>query len=189
MAGNVAFTSPVHTFTVGETVTAATLNTHLRDNTTYLYDPPMCLATRATGLSCVNATVTPVLFNTADKYDTDTMHDIVTNAGRITANTAGVYSFYANVAFAAAAGGVRYMWLSYNGVQAIASFIDESPTASHETLMSCAGTYKMAATDYVECQVYQNSGSSLSLPGTNTSLGTSANFVPSFFGAQWMGAG
>ena len=69
-------------------MTAARLNTEVRDALDFLLDPPRLWAYDASGLALANATTTLITFD-SEIYDTDTMHSTSTNTSRCTFTTAG----------------------------------------------------------------------------------------------------
>ncbi len=70
-----AWTSP-RTWNAGETVTAALMNTHVRDNLNWLgNDAPRCGALRDTNQSIPNNTLTTISYTGVDEFDVGAMHD------------------------------------------------------------------------------------------------------------------
>lgn len=85
-----AYTTP-RTWTPGEYPTAAQFNANIRDNVSFLANPPACRVFHNANQSIAEGlTTTEVLFN-SELYDTDTMHSTVSSTGRITLTTAGIY--------------------------------------------------------------------------------------------------
>lgn len=169
--------------TIGN-LTAADLPAHASNHTTGSdqLNPPMCLATRTATQSITNNTATAVLFNATDLSDTDTMHDTVTNNDRITAKTAGMFLFTANVAFAANNTGLRTAQIQHSGGAVIANFYLPSTTAGTDAQMSLSGYFKMAVNDWANLVVLQNSGGALNIQGA-------ASTDACVFGAAWQGVG
>jgi hypothetical protein len=128
-------------------------------------------AYHSTTQSIPNNTTTALSFNT-DRYDTDTIHDPVTNNSRLTCKTAGVYSIVANVGFASNATGARNVNILLNGTAVIASIL--SPAINGlVTRLIVSTQYPLAVNDYVEVFAFQNSGGSLNTEQT-------ANYTPEF---------
>ena len=164
-----AWTTP-GTATAGEVLTAAFWNTNVRDNTSFLFTPPMVRAVRSTNQSIPGATETTVEWN-AEDYDTDTMHDNSVNPSRITIKTAGIYLFTAGLNFGSGSGATTQIFLRLNGSSVFARMIyDASATATSVTAM-----YKCAVNDYVEVRVYIGTGRNV---GADTST---------YFSALWLG--
>jgi hypothetical protein len=84
-----AWTTP-GTAVAGDVLTAAFWNSNVRDNSNFLYKPPMARVGNTANISSYTNN-TDITWNT-ETYDTDAMHDISTNTARITINTAGIYS-------------------------------------------------------------------------------------------------
>ena len=119
--------------------------------------------------SIPDATNTALAFN-SERADTNTIHDTVTNNSRLTCQTAGVYSITASVEFAANATGIRSVGLRLNGTTFLSLQRSPSAGASVTALLSVATMYALAATDYVEVIVSQDSGGALNvLAGGNYS--------------------
>ena len=121
--------------------------------------------------SISNNTLTVVTFS-VERWDTDTIHSTVSNTGRLTATTAGKYVICGNLSMAANATGVRDMIIQLNGVTQIMESRLTNLANSAQYLEGCT-LYNLAATNYVEMLIYQNSGGAL-----NTSI--DANNVPEF---------
>lgn len=95
-----SWTTPA-SWSVGESPTAAKLNTHIRDNLAWLHDSIPTVSLYADAPQTItNATWTTLLFPT-ETYDNDTMHSTSSNTGRITVATAGIYLVVGQVTFEA----------------------------------------------------------------------------------------
>lgn len=159
-------------------LTAALLNTHLRDNLSFLYNAPSCRVYNSANIShATSGTEQSLTFN-SERYDTDTMHSTATNTERITFTTAGKYLVTGHVVWAANATGVRSIHIRANGTTPLASH--EQAAHSGENSMSISTVYSFAAGDYVELRVNQTSGGAL-----NVLVG--GNRTPEF-AAQWLGS-
>lgn len=95
------WTTP-RTWVAGEVLTATHLNAQVRDNMSLAGDPPRACVYNNTTQSVSNATLTTLNAN-SEVYDTDSMHDTVTNNPRLTCVTPGLYLVQAVVQFAASA--------------------------------------------------------------------------------------
>lgn len=133
------------------------------------------MANRSSTFQSINdSTLTAMIWNNADSYDTDAMHDPAgANPSRITIATAGVYVCGANVSWAAHATGWRGIGLRVNAGTTYGWTV--VPSIGATTMMSATSwRLPLNATDYVEVVVYQTSGGALnagsndSLPGANT---------------------
>lgn len=127
-----------------------------------------------------NAT-TAIAFNT-ERWDTDTLHDTVTNNTRITVVTAGVYVLnFSGLITSAQDGDV--MRIRLNGSTSIAGqgFVTYAPGGTTTTWnITMTAVYTLAATDYVEA-IYVNSA------GTGARAVTNTGNVSPEFSAVWSG--
>ena len=168
-----AWTAP-STFVAGAILTAAQLNTNVRDNTGFLFKPPMCVLRNTAGaVSIPNTTFTELLY-AAELVDTDTMHSTTTNTGRITINTAGVFCVTSNIAWSGqgAAGSRVLMQINKNGTEICRT--DSGNYGASSALAFClAVTTSCAVTDYLTFSVYQSSGAARNVDDS----GFAATFV------------
>ena len=160
-----AYTTP-RTWMAGETVTAALMNTHLRDNLTAIVaaNPLVVPAARVynnADQSIPNNSATALTFN-SETFDTDTIHDTSTNTGRLTCKTAGIYEISASVAFAAHSTGTRALYFYLNGATTIAQ-VRLRATPDGRTMLNLNTQYSLSVNDYIELYAYQNSSGALSV--------------------------
>lgn len=155
--------------------------------TDYLASPPACRVYRTTTQSINNNTLTAVTFD-AERFDTDTMHSTVTNTGRITFTTAGIYvvSFSGGLA-AASDYTLVEMMIRKNGSSILAnSTMGTWANATDGPQCATTTIYKFAAADYVEALVFHvNSGAAAR---NLTASGTGAAQYCDF-SAAWIGTG
>jgi hypothetical protein len=125
--------------------------------------PPMCqfhmtaLQTIPDGAWTSIIGATPV-----EDWDTDTMHDQVTNPGRITATTAGKYAITAGVLWESNINGQRGIRLRVNGTTVHdLTKGDLIKELTVDPVMNASKTLALAAADYVELQVFHNRGANL----------------------------
>lgn len=167
-------------------VTATTITTawgnSVKAATDFLANPPACRVYNNVNQSIpVGGSGTFLAFNT-ERFDTNTMHDTVTNNGRITFNTAGLYVVSFSGSWAAVAGGIRVFELWLNGLTTkLAGWLDSPPSATDARAATITTLWKMAAGDYVQALAYQTSGGALNVVGTG-------NTFPEF-SAVWVGLG
>ncbi len=102
-----------------------------------------------------------VLFN-AERFDTDNMHDTVTNPARITCKTAGTYLIGVTLQWGVNATGTRQVSLRLNG-SAIIAAERVVAFATDEVQQTFSTIYALAVNDYIEVVVRQNSGAGLDL--------------------------
>jgi hypothetical protein len=150
-----SWTAP-RTWVAGEIVTAAMMNTHVRDDLLALY-PHRCEVYRAGTATVATATWTTVSFD-QEQHDTDAFHDTGSNTSRITipSGLGGTYRIYGKTGLDITTTdfsiGVR---LQING----------------STVASCRGgmiekVIVMTAGQYVELQEYQGSGGNVTSDGS-----------------------
>jgi len=146
------------TLTVDETVAlTAKLNVSLTDKS--------CRAWHDAAQTITTATDTYVALN-AEYFDTDVIHDLVTNNSRLTCKTAGTYVIVGQISFAYDATGRRMGAIILNHAafpfealqQQMAVSVDLERT---DLVVSCI--LQLAVNDYVELLVCQTSGGNLNL--------------------------
>lgn len=120
-------------------------------------------------ISLTNSTNTALTFNT-ERFDTDTIHDLVTNTGRLTCKTAGVYHIIGQVEFAPNATGLRQLQIRVNGTTTIDGVILNQMGAGTQVIAKVDTLYQLAVNDYVELMAFQSSGGALNVTSVaNTS--------------------
>ncbi|MHB8085404.1 MAG: hypothetical protein ACYDHZ_06240 [Dehalococcoidia bacterium] len=108
-----------------------------------------------------NNTLAALAFN-SERWDTDNIHDNVTNNSRLTCKTAGKYLIVGNANFAANATGRRGIMIRVNGTDyiAIQQFMAVSDSGA-STGASISIVYSLAVNDYVELVVKHLAGADL----------------------------
>jgi hypothetical protein len=150
------------TWVTGEIVTAAELNSNVRDAGNFWLSVPVAELRQTVAQSIANGSVVAITFD-AEDVDTDGAHSTVTNTSRFTGQTAGRYRFSGGAAFAANATGYRQtFWrlnsATVNGSGALVPAITgvSSEVAARTMTFTLNGT-----TDFVELGVIQTSGGAL----------------------------
>lgn len=111
----------------------------------------------------------------SERYDTDGIHSTVSNTGRLTATTAGLYAIKAHIKWASTPGINAFLAIRLNGTTYIAR---TGPVASGGLLeMTISTDYVLAASDYVE--VRASSTSTLNVTAA-------PNYSPEFM-MHWVG--
>lgn len=108
------------------------------------------------------ATETILTFD-SEEFDTDTIHDNVTNNSRLTCKTAGKYIVILQVRFADNATGYRFATITKNGSYAAAQM--QQPISGNGTNIVVTSLVSLAVNDYVEGTCYQSSGGNLNVIG------------------------
>jgi len=135
---------------------------------------PACRVYKAAAFATTSGAADAAVPFDTERFDTDTMHDNVTNNTRITFTTAGKYQVSAGYHFAASAGGTyRVGYIRLNGTTSIA-YRQTGPSGVVIPLRETLSTlYQFAANDYVELMVAQDSGGALD-------IGILTNSAPEF---------
>ena len=166
-----AYTVPP-TFVAGNVLTAAQLNTYVRDNVAWLAtDSPSCRAYNSANVSIATGAFTAVTLN-SERYDNAAVHDTATNTARFTVPSGGdgKYVFACGAAVAASAGGIERNLAVYKNAATVAARCGAPFSASIITFFSLFTVYSMSAADYFDMRVYQDSGGALNcLVGANYS--------------------
>jgi len=137
---------------------------------------PACRVYNNVALSIPNATGVALTFN-SERYDSDGMHDTVTNNNRITCKTAGVYVITTNVEFVANGTGNRQLYIRLNGSTVI-GYVTDVPSGSVAHIANLTVPYALVVNDYLEVLVAQTSGAALN-------VSASGNYSPEF-AATWI---
>lgn len=147
--------------------TAGDLNNQLRDNALHVAAPAMCQATRTSTQSIPSSVLTVVLL-TSEDWDTDAFHSTSSNTSRLTipSGLGGIYQLEANIQWTPSITGQRIVTLLKNGVAQTPN-LDTAliPNAGVAPNTTAVRSISLAAGDYVELQVFQDSGGALTLTG------------------------
>lgn len=126
-----------------------------------LWTPPMAHVYHGADQGISHNTASVLAFG-AERYDPSDMHSTSTNNSRVTVALAGRYRLTASAEWASNSTGFRVLNLKLNGSTVIAAVT--SPAVSGvATRQLVAIEYQLAAGDYIEVEVYQNSGASLNV--------------------------
>lgn len=115
-------------------------------------------------IATVTATLKILTFDT-EVFDNGSVHSTSANTSRLTAPITGAYLMGACVQWASNAVGVRQLdLLVTNAGGTVRVESDERGAVNGDTTQQTVTTlFQMAATDYVEAQVFQNSGGALNV--------------------------
>jgi len=110
----------------------------------------------------------------SERFDTDTIHNTGSNTGRLTATTAGKYLITALVRWAANATGRRSVTIREGGDTSIGVVQQDAAAGGGvTTVQEVSCLYDLAANEYVEVVVNQNSGGDLTVDAES-------NYSPEF---------
>jgi hypothetical protein len=134
---------------------------------------PRCVAQRTSTQTISNSTVNPVELTGTDLVDTDAMHDPAASEGgifgtRVLLPHIGLWEVRYQMRFVANATGGRAAWICVNtggsGSSQRYALCEASGNAVDGTTLTSSDLVpSAAATDYIECFVYQSSGGNLNL--------------------------
>jgi hypothetical protein len=173
----VAYVAPI-TWSTGTDITAARLNQDVRDNPSFLANPPCCRVFNNANINHTSSGSVQYLTFNSERFDTNTMHSTSVSTGRITFTTAGKYMVGGTIEFAANATGQRMLAIRLNGTTLIHVGPQVDAAASGGTVVSGTTFYQFAAADYVELGGYQTSGGTLAMDALS-------NYAPEFW-ATWV---
>lgn len=121
-----------------------------------------CRVYRTSTQSIPNAAWTSLAFD-SERYDTDGMHALSGNTGRITFKTAGKYIVGGNTQFVKHATGRRDVAIINQALNHIALQALMPVTVIINSTFSIATMYSFAVNDWIELKVYQTSGGNLNI--------------------------
>lgn len=151
-------------------LTAGDLNTKLGDPTRHLLDKPIAQMRQTSNQAIPNNTWTALALDTED-VDSAAGHDNSTNNSRYTAQYDGWYLAGGGVGYSANATGRRGYRYAINGTVVPGSDSLIGATATGEPCVPGRAMLLMLEVgDYVEAQVFQNSGGALNTTGTTAEL-------------------
>ena len=108
------------------------------------------------------------IFTGTEHFDTDEMHSVTANTGRITINIAGKYDIDAHINFSPPnATGYREVTIRLNGTTDIAQLREKSRGGNVITVMKVSTIYDLAIGDYVEVYVRHTKGSAQNIANLN----------------------
>lgn len=105
-----------------------------------------------------------VLALDTEEWDTNTMHDTVTNNSRITIKEAGVYSCFGALTFDNKTTGRRVFRIHKNGTTNLAyNSLAPVSWANQDLYFTFSQEAKLAVDDYIELGAYQDSGATIAI--------------------------
>lgn len=124
---------------------------------------PGCRITNTAGTSITNATDTVIPYAGTERFDTDSMHEGVTNPSRITFNTPGIYTVGATVDYATNTTGQRELYIRLNGATVLSTAAANGSESARDGVVNVNMVYQFNAGDYIEFVTRQTSGGALAL--------------------------
>jgi hypothetical protein len=154
------------TWTVGELLTAAKLNTDLRDGLNFLLAPPLAILL-GPGTTSITNTTTTALPWTSETIDRDGGHDNTTNNTRYTCQTAGYYEMCAQVAWGSGTNKLRDTNIRTGGsTNVVSDEFDQTGVDGGNGVRPISrvmGTAYLSVGTYAEVTVWQDDGFTISL--------------------------
>lgn len=144
------------------------LATHMADKAQHISGNAACRVYNNANQSIANGTVTAIAFN-SEAFDTDTMHDNVTNNTRITIKTAGKYLIVGIVGFEVNTTGYRDVAIIKGGATYLGRVIG-LPVAAVQTTVCVSNIADLVVNDYIELYASQTSGGALNVRTGETML-------------------
>lgn len=132
----------------------------VRENFEFLIDPPAVSVFASSNQTLTTATPTAITAD-SENYDTDGMHDSVSNTTRITVNTPGRYLFSTCVRFGSGSTGFRQVQFRVNGSTFHNVGLIPAPTGPSGGVISGSRTLVLTQGDYVEVVAQHSQGSDL----------------------------
>lgn len=169
------------TWVAGEIVTAAYMNTNVRDAGNFFVAVPIAELRQGTVQSVPNNAFTAISFDVSD-IDTDNGHNNVTNNTRYVGKTPGWFQISGSVVFTTNGTGSRGALWAKNGASATSAGVLIAPSGAALNSWIPAKTKHIqlnGTTDYIELQGYQSSGGALNTVVNNDTSGMSVRWVHS----------
>lgn len=160
-----AWTTP-KTWTVGEVVTAANMNTHVRDNLTFLANPAR-VKTKRSATQNISHNVITILTWDQEYYDTQNMHSTTSLTNRLTVPSGwdGNWHLELDLEFAANATGFRGIHIVHSTSGGSATIIAKNylpnTGVAVAAILHCSTDYAAVAGDYFYAEAWQTSGGTL----------------------------
>lgn len=157
------------TWSVNDVVTAAMMNSNVRDAVNFLANPPLFVGYSAASASYANNTWQGMLIDT-NTVDTYGGHSTTVNTSRYTGQVAGWYDLTVRSTWASNATGVRGVALSVVNSATVDSSaaVQTVATSGGVVLIQASARRYLNAGDYITFLAFQNSGGTLaSLAGDN----------------------
>lgn len=128
----------------------------------------MARAQTAVAQTILNNTETALLLG-SESTDTDTIHSTASNQSRLTAQIAGKYLVTGAVDWASNATGVRRLRVKKNGTTDYA-VVNVAAVNGSTTNLTISAFVDLAATDYIEMVIFQDSGVSIDAQGGSLAM-------------------
>jgi hypothetical protein len=156
------------TWVTGEVVTASEMNTNISDVLTFLLAPPIFKGYQTVAQTLTSGTFTAVLLD-SEVVDSSGMHSTVSNTSRATAVYPGWYDKGGGCTFAANATGRRLNRVVINNATVVPASLSGIPANAAAIGWAYRSDFAyLNVGEYVEDQIFQDSGGNLATFVTNT---------------------
>lgn len=122
---------------------------------------PACCAYASASISISNNAQTTIAFD-GERFDTDAIHDNITNNSRLTCKTAGKYLVVATIEFVPNTTNQRQLTVNLNTNTTIAVAVSQG-LAGGNTPLTATTIIDLVVGDFIEAVAYQNSGGALNV--------------------------
>lgn len=160
------------TFVAGNVLTAAQMNSNVRDLGNYMLNLPMALANRTIAGSVTTSTNTAVALGNED-FDMEAIHSTVSNTSRFTIVTGGYYTAFGQISWTGNTSGQRVVFWRLNGAGTQYYQNTAQTTSGVINLQQISAgiiPVLLVAGDYLELCCWQNTGSGLNLDTASGSV-------------------
>jgi hypothetical protein len=146
---------------------------------------PACRVYNSANQTLSDSTTTTLSFN-SERFDTNAIHDTSTNSSRLTCQTAGVYSIFAQVGIVPQAGVALLNSVSarilLNGTKSLALNQTYEANTDLSVYLIVHTIASLAAADYVQVQAFQDSsgGYSATVPASDATSQYGCEFGMAF---------
>ncbi len=172
-----AYTTPA-TFVAGNILTAAQLNTYVRDNVAWIAtDSPSCRVFKSAAFAHNSSGNFLAVTFDSERFDNASVHSTSSNTERLTIPTGGGGKYVVGGAaawVASASGTTRILGVGVNGIVTFAAATENRSSGTVVPYQSILTIYSMAAADYFTMPTFQDTGGTLN-------ISTAANYTPEFY--------
>lgn len=118
-------------------------------------------ATMSSATQSLPQSVFNVISLGAEEFDTDSMHDNVTNNSRLTVNSAGKYLFTGHISLGGGTGSLRLFRMVKNGLSQPQAGLGIPPPGANGIGMNISCILNMGVGDYVALELLHDSGGAI----------------------------
>jgi hypothetical protein len=169
-----SWTDPAsHSYAPAEILTAATLNTYVRQNLSYLGNAPNVSVSHSLAQTTTTGALFTLAWNEEVFKNVVGMHSTTVNNSRLIAPVTAKYLVTINFEFPANATGVRSLGVNVNAGLQILAASSATVGGANPTQLTCSRVVALVANDYLTAFAFQTSGG-------NLNVNTNGAYSPSF---------